>query len=275
MRRILAALIALAGWSNGAVAQMPLIEDLDPSYRAGAAIDKETPAQPAAPRLRAAFGAGVGFAPRFEGSNHERARLAPVVHLAYGPVFFGLGGLGVNLYRDPRWRFGANLAFGGGTRESADDRVQGLGDVDRSVLAGLFAVYQSREVLARAHISTDVGGHGQGTVARLDVFGRLRGGDGLAFFAGPGLTWVDRRHMQTYFGVSAEQAARSGLPAFDAGAGVSSMRLSAGAAYRIDPRWRLIGIYSLGRLQGDAAASPIIVTRTQNSLFVSAIYLLR
>src|SRR5260221_931103 len=145
MRRILGALIALAGWSNGAVAQMPLIEDLDPSYRAGAAIDKETPAQPAAPRLRAALGAGVGFAPRFEGSNHERARLAPVVHLAYGPVFFGLGGLGVNLYRDPRWRFGANLAFGGGRRESADDPLQGLGDGDPTVVTGPFPLYENRE----------------------------------------------------------------------------------------------------------------------------------
>src|SRR5258708_14124672 len=152
MRRILAALIALAGWSNGAVAQRPLIEDLDPSYRAGAAIDKEAPAQ-RAPRLRAALGAGVGFAPRFEGSNHERAHLAPVVHLAYGPVFFGLGGLGVNLYRDPRWRFGANLAFGGGRRESADDRLPGLGDVDPTVLPGPFPLYQTRQVPARAHIS--------------------------------------------------------------------------------------------------------------------------
>src|SRR5258708_8192767 len=201
MRRILAALIALAGWSNGAVAQMPLIEALDPSYRAGAAVDKEAPAQRAL-RLRAAVGAGVGFAPRFEGSNHERARLAPVVHLAYGPVFFGLGGLGVNLYRDPRWRFGANLAFGGARRESADDRLRGLGDVDRTVLAGLFAAYQSREVLARAHISADRGGHGQCTVAGLDVFGRLRGGDGLALFSVPGLTWLLRSQMHTYFAVT-------------------------------------------------------------------------
>src|SRR5258706_6181867 len=140
MRRILAALTALAGWSNGAVAQMPIIEVLDPSYRAGAVIDKEALAQPV-PRLRAALGAGVGFAPRFEGSNHERARLAPVVHLAYGPVFFGLGGLGVNLYRDPRWRFGANLAFGGGRRASADDRLQGPGGVACSVLARLVGVF--------------------------------------------------------------------------------------------------------------------------------------
>jgi outer membrane protein len=81
--------------------------------------------------------------------------------------------------------------------------------------------------------------------------------------------------MQTYFGVSADQATRSGLPEFTANAGVDSLRLSAGAAYRAAPRWRVVGIYSLARLQGDAAASPIIETRTQNSFFVSAIYLLR
>jgi outer membrane protein len=197
------------------------------------------------------------------------------VHLAYGPVFFGFGGLGLNLYRDSRWRFGANLAFGGGRKESADDRLRGLGDVDRSVLGGLFAVYRGERMLTRARIATDIGGKGQGTVARLDVFGRLRGGEGLAFFAGPGLTWADRRHTRTFFGVTGEQAARSGLPVFDAGAGVSSLRLSAGAAYRADARWRLVGIYSLTRLQGDAAGSPIIESRTQNSFFVAAIYLLR
>lgn len=275
MHRIFAALIALSGWSIGALAQTPLIEDLDPSYRAGAVIDREASGEPRTPRLRVALGAGVGLAPRFEGSNHERARLAPIVHLAYGPVFFGLGGLGVNLYRDARWRFGANLGFGGGRRESTDDRLRGLGDVDRTVLAGLFAVYRNQQLLARARVATDVGGQDQGTVARVDVFGRLRSGEGLAFFAGPGVTWADRRHMQTFSGVTADQAARSGFPEFDAGAGVSSLRLSAGAAYRVDPRWRLVGITSLSRLRGDAAASPIIETRTQNAFFVSAIYLLR
>jgi outer membrane protein len=269
-----AALVLLAAASAPAVAQSPTIELLDPSFRADAAIEKEM-REPGAPRLRVAVGAGFGVTPRFEGSDHYRPRIAPAVHLAYGPVFFGIGGLGVNLYRDPRWRFGANVSLGGRRKESDDPRLQGLGDVDRTVLAGLFAVYSGRSVLARAHVATDIGGKGHGTVVRLDVFGRFPGGERLAFFAGPGLTWADRRHMQTFFGVSADQAARSGLREFTANAGVDSLRLSAGAAYRAAPRWRVIGIYSLARLQGDAAASPIIETRTQNSFFVSAIYLLR
>lgn len=266
-------LILCAASSARAIAQSPTIELLDPSYRADAAIDRET-REPGAPRLRVAVGAGFGITPRFEGSEHYRARILPAVHLAYGPVFFGIGGLGLNLYRDSRWRFGANLSLGG-RKESQDPRLQGLGDVERTVLAGLFAVYSSRGVLARAHVATDIGGKGQGSVARLDAFGRLAAGERFTLFAGPGLTWADRRHMQTFFGVTADQAARSGFPEFTANAGVDSLRLSAGAAYRAAPRWRILGIYSLSRLQGDAAASPIIETRTRNSFFVSAIYLLR
>jgi MipA family protein len=264
-------LLAVAG--TRALAQSPTIELLDPSLRADSVIEKD--AREPAPKLRAALGAGIGVRPRFEGSDNYRAGLVPIVHLAYGPVFFGLGGLGVNLYRDARWRFGASVSFGGGRKESTDPRLQGLGDVDRTVLAGAFAVYANRGVLARAHLTTDIGGNGQGSVARFDLFGRFPGGERLVFFAGPGLTWSDRRHMQTYFGVTAEQSARSGLPQFDAGAGIDNVRLSAGAAYRIDARWRLVGLYSLARLEGDAAASPIIETRTQNSFLVSAIYLFR
>jgi outer membrane protein len=266
------AFILLAAASACALAQSPTIELLDPSQRADGVIEKDV--REPAPRLRAALGAGISIAPRFEGSDRSRTRVVPIVQLAYGPVFFGLGGLGLNLYRDSHWRLGANLSLSG-RKESADPRLQGLGDVDRTVLAGVFGVYANRGILARAHIATDIGGKGQGTVVRLDAFGRLAGGERLAFFAGPGLTWSDRRRMQTFFGVTADQSARSGLPEFDASAGVDSVRLSTGAAYRIDARWRLVGIYSLARLQGDAAASPITEERTQNSLLASAIYLFR
>jgi outer membrane scaffolding protein for murein synthesis (MipA/OmpV family) len=81
--------------------------------------------------------------------------------------------------------------------------------------------------------------------------------------------------MQRFFGVSAAQSASSGLPQFDAKAGVSSLRLSAGALYRLDRRWRLATSYSIARLEGDAGASPITEKRTQQHFFVSATYLLR
>jgi outer membrane protein len=265
----------LLAMSSGAALAQGTIELLDPSFRGDASIESGAgEPSPVSPRLRAAVGPGFAVAPRFEGGDHYGAHLVPAFRLAYGPLFFGNGGVGLRLYGDRRWRFGANLSLGG-RKESADPRLQGLGDVDRSVLAGLFAVYSSRRVVARAHFASDIGGNGQGTRARLDVFGRSAAGERLALFAGPGLTWADRQHMQTFFGVTADQASRSGFPEFEAKAGISSLRLSAGAAYRLAPDWRLAGIYSVARLEGDASASPIIAARTQQSFFASALYLLR
>lgn len=231
--------------------------------------------QDASPRLRAALGAGVAVAPTYPGADGYRAHLAPAIHLAYGPVFFGLGGLGVNLYRAAGWRFGVNLMPGRGRDESDDPHLHGLGDVDRTWRGGAFAVYFREGYLARASVSTDIGGNHQGSLARFDVYARRPFGDGLVLFAGPGITWGDRSYTQTFFGVSAAQSAASGLPQFDAGAGISSARLSAGAVYRLAPRWRLLSSYSYARLTGDAGASPITENRNQHFVGVSAVYLVR
>src|SRR5437868_2706222 len=71
-------------------------------------------------RLRAALGVGVAVAPTFPGADNYRAHLAPAIHLAYGPVFFGIGGLGINLFRGEGWRFGVNVMPSRGREQSAD-----------------------------------------------------------------------------------------------------------------------------------------------------------
>src|SRR5690349_1944822 len=78
-------------------------------------------------RLRVAVGAGIGVAPRYPGSDNYRAHLAPALHLAYGPVFFGAGGLGIVLHRAEGWRFGFNLLPSRGRKESDDPHLTGLG----------------------------------------------------------------------------------------------------------------------------------------------------
>jgi MltA-interacting protein MipA len=56
---------------------------------------------------------------------------------------------------------------------------------------------------------------------------------------------------------------------------LASARLSAGAIYRLAPRWRLLTSYSYARLTGDAGSSPITESRNQHFLAASAVYLLR
>jgi outer membrane protein len=227
------------------------------------------------PRLRLALGAGIAAMPRFPGSDGYRLRPVPVLFAGYGRFFFGAGGVGAHLYRDSRWRLSAMLSAGGGRKESNDPHLSGLGDVDRAVRAGFVAAYRAGNLVTRASVATDVSGEGQGTLAKLDLYSRFRAAERLTVFAGPGVSWSNRQYTQTFFGVSHEQSARSGLPEFEASSGANSVRLSAGAIYRVDEHWGLAASTSAARLVGDAGRSPITETRSQYFFLVAAIYRVR
>src|SRR5436190_19693525 len=226
-------------------------------------------------RWRVALGGGLATDPNFQGSDKYRVHLAPFIFAGYGPFFVGFGGAGVNFYRAAGLRIGALVSLGPGRNESTDGRLAGLGDVDRTVLAGLFAVHATRTLLTRVATYTDVGGEHHGTLARLDIVARLRTGERVGFFAGPGLTWGSRQYNQTFFGVTSEQSARSAFPEFEASPGINNLRLTAGTNYRFAPQWRLFGGVTASRLSGEAAVSPITEERNQYRAFLSAIYLFR
>jgi MipA family protein len=269
MRWLVALFVALA--SPQAFAQGGFF-GFSEDYSTGAPDVGDTEAQA---RWRFAVGGGLGTGPNFQGSNKYRLRAVPFAFASYGRFFVGLGGAGVQLYRDRTWRLGALVSYGGGRQEDVDQRLAGLGDVDRTVNAGLFAVARTGRFSTRAVVQTDVGGEGHGTLARLDVIARFRGGESLGFFAGPGITWASRQYNQTFFGVTEEQSASSGFPVYEAHSGVNSLRLTAGTGYRFSPSWRAVGSVSASRLSGGAGNSPIVETRAQYVAFVSAIYLFR
>ena len=124
----------------------------------------------------------------------------------------------------------------------------------------------------RTSVSTDIGGHGQGTLAALDLLGRYSPIERLTLSAGPGMTWASGPYMRTFFGVSATQSAASGLPQFQASSGVEDVRFSLSGNYRLTTAWNLGARASVARLRGSAAESPITEARTQNSYVVFAEY---
>jgi outer membrane protein len=117
-----------------------------------------------------------------------------------------------------------------------------------------------------------VSGKDQGTLAFLDLAARYRASGQLTLSAGPGITWADDSYMQTFFGVTPEQAARSRLPAYEAQGGVHMVRFAVGAAYRIDSQWSLAARLGTGRLAGDAERSPITRDRDQRLVALFASY---
>jgi outer membrane protein len=229
------------------------------------------PAQAQENAWRVSVGGGVVSAPKFPGSDSQRIHALPFVSASYGRFFIGgdpvagsAGGIGLNLYRDSHWTLGAALSADLARRKESDDpRLTGLGDVERTASAGLGARYTYDWFTVRARVATDILGRDQGTLARLDMSGRYRASDRLSFSAGPGLTWANDRYMRTFFGVDAEQNARSGLPQFEARSGVERVRFSARAGYRLARHWGLGAFASYSKLRNDAAASPITEDRSQ------------
>lgn len=71
-------------------------------------------------------------------------------------------------------------------------------------------------------------------------------------------TWADADYMQSYFGVSGLQAARSGYGRFNAGAGIADVGLDARLNYAFTDHWLVFGSVGYSRLTGDAAESPIV-----------------
>jgi len=67
----------------------------------------------------------------------------------------------------------------------------------------------------------------------VDLEGHYHPIERLTLSAGPGFTWANGPYMRTFFGVSAAQSAASGLPPFEPGSGVDTIRFSLGAHYHL------------------------------------------
>ena len=237
-----------------------------------AALSAPLPAH--AEEWRFSAGAGIASVPEYPGSDEQRARVVPLLSARYGRFFAGAdpdlaaapAGIGYELVRNGGWRLGV-AAYSELTRrkESDDERLQGLGDIDRALRAGLFGSYSFGRYVLRASVGSDVSGNDQGTIARLDAIARFRPSERLTLSAGPGITWADSEYTRTFFGVDADQSARSGLPQYEAKSGLNTARFSVGASYQIDRNWSAGGFFTAARLQGDAADSPITQDKSQNS----------
>ncbi|MDD3447151.1 MAG: MipA/OmpV family protein, partial [Zavarzinia sp.] len=101
-------------------------------------------------------------------------------------------------------------------------------------------------------------------VYRQAVMGRLD----LGVLAG--VTYASGAYMDEYFGVSAADAAASGLAQYGANGGIRDLRLMPLAVLHLDDHWRLGASAGWQRLIGDAADSPIVKDRGDENQFVAS-----
>jgi len=225
-------------------------------------------------------GAGAINLPRYPGSRFDYTRGLPVLSLTYGRFFIGgapgggggPAGLGAYLVRTERWELGVTV--GGDTRKarraSDDPILHGWGDISGTVRGGLFASYSIEWLSIRGSVSES--GHHEGVIASLGATAQFHPTPRLTLSVGPKVTWTDEQYAMTFFGIDAAQSEIAGIGPYRARAGVNMVSGEAGARYALTRNWLLSANVSVGRLQADAANSPVTTDKTQRVIGAFVLY---
>lgn len=224
-------------------------------------------------------GIGLGYLPEYAGSDDNRFVGAPLFDRSFGNGWFlstrrGLGygtvAGGVSL--------SAALTYGGKRDEhrrnfgAGSDDLRGMGRISGGAQAILTAGYQLGNIGLTASTTQAVTRRENGstyTIGASAPFYRSSS-DQLAF--NTSAVYGDRKHAQTYFGVTAQQSARSGYRTYGAGSGFEAINASVNWNHVIDARWSVNSTVGLTRMVGDAADSPLTRRKTTPMVLVGAAY---
>jgi outer membrane protein len=223
------------------------------------------------------LGAGAYAIPVYPGSGAVELRPVPFIDVTWNRLFVRSGyGAGIYLWRKPSSDVGVSIDADLLHRHESDDtRLSGLGNVGRTARANVFITERCAWMDTTVKLSTDIGGAGHGSVVDIELAKSHSITANLGVRAGVGTTWTNAHYMRTFFGVDAQQSARSGLPMFTPDSGFSSARLFFSAQYAVRPHWLVSGQTYVGRLRGDAADSPITQKRNYAGGGVFLAYVLR
>jgi outer membrane scaffolding protein for murein synthesis (MipA/OmpV family) len=231
-------------------------------------------------------GLGVQSAPRYEGTENRKVSALPVLQIAWSNgVFISGMSAGMHLSGSPTVEYGPLLAVQPGRDESGTGTVAGgvgdptlafaAGQGDRTKpltgrlagmdeigarlqLGGFYNQYLSPQWRLTSSVLLGAGREHDGARLELGVQ-RLAAVDGarhrVSLAAGLGV--VNRQYNATYFGVTAEEAVRSGFPAYQPGGGLQDVHVGARWNWVFTPSWMLTSSLQAKRLLGSASHSPL------------------
>ncbi len=239
------------------------------------ALPPDLPAPPPAieapaPVWEGAIGLNLSNRPEYSGAAARGTKLTPVLFLRYGRFTITnasgfvtrrnddvVRGLGVDLFNTERLRVNLALRFDAGRSESTSGALAGLGDIKPTVRARLNLGWRLDEHWRLGGSwSADAFGRGGGNYGDLSVGYERRLSPATTMGVGASLGLAADRYLQTYYGVSAEQSARSGYPRYEPGNGLRDVAMSVNLRTELDRHWVMLGGLGASRLLGPAADSP-------------------
>jgi len=227
------------------------------------------------------LGAGARTRPAYDGSAAHETELIPSVRY-YGKPWFarttqGILEGGARMEITPELHLGAQVAYEGGRLASESEFLasRNVPDIKAGASAGVHAEWDLRlgpmpvSLLARARQLVDADRGAQGDL-RLTAI--VYGGGAVTvapFFQG---TWASAKSNQSFYGVTPEVSASTGLPVYAPGGGL--LYTTGGLLWGVDlsRSWIVVGNLETRRVQGDAAASPLVERPTSRYASASLAY---
>lgn len=212
---------------------------------------------------------GPGFVPKYDGSDEYQLIPFGIADLKWKGLEFQLRGLGgrVDLASDDRLQIGPAFNFDLKRNSSQDGKggVRFLNDVGTSIEVGGFVGYR---------VGGDERGQGAVTFDLTVVKDVNNGHDGLLattqvsyaalrtqkFFINVDAqtTYGDKKYTRSYFGVTPQEAAVSGLPAYRPDAGIRDIGTGITVGYQFNERWGAVARVAGSYYVGDPKDSPIV-----------------
>ena len=203
--------------------------------------------------------------PRYEGSARSMFAPFPMLEVRRGgtPRNFSSprDGVSFGLLDSRRFQAGPTVKVRFPRKESSDNDLRGLGDVDWTLEAGAFVEYWPADWLrGRVELRQGIGGH-HGLVSDLMADVVVPVTPQLTLSGGPRLTLASASATAPYFSITPAQSAGSGLPVYAASGGLRSLGAGAQARYEWSKAWATHIFIEYERLAGDAGNSPLVSTR--------------
>ncbi|XVJ69980.1 MAG: MipA/OmpV family protein [Rhizobacter sp.] len=218
----------------------------------------------------------------FSGASTDKPEVSPLFGLEYrsGRFFASTSqGIGYEFVKTDLFSVFAAAGFQPGRKESKagnkkdNPRLVGMGKIKGSgVLAlgvgaePLDGLVNLQAVLLKSTRSEQGMTAEFGAGVGFPVWGSVSGSLEV------GATYADRKHMQTFYGITSAQSLRSGNSVFQPKAGLAKSSVTLGLNWEIDKQWSASASVGREQLLGEAKKSPLYKPKNDNIASVSVSY---
>jgi outer membrane scaffolding protein for murein synthesis (MipA/OmpV family) len=222
------------------------------------------------------LGVGIWSRPAYVGADANVVAVFPIVRY-YGKHWFARttqeiveGGIRAEAFTG--FSVGAQLAYEGGRATDESDFLKNhhVETLPASASWGVHAEYDGKigpmpiNLLLRYRQEAQ---SGRGAQTDLRINAGIYGGERLKAGIFAQTTWANGKSNQSYYGITAAQAAITGLPAYNAKAGVVHNAAGLFWSFDLNAKWMFQGSLEGRQVQGDARNSPLV--QVHSNLYVS------